>query len=224
MNSTEAIALIVKGARIRGKSIPDVILPLLLNFDAATPGIRHPLFKMMMSEDGIDGRAWLDSGKTILLLGSPGGGKTVTACCMGLMTGLWEQVPICVGTDEETGEGLYENRTIYQSPRFSYHSTMDYLDKSIKRKKDAPDPKDVKHLLILDDFGHEHTVKGNWSDKRLSELLLHRFTYAKPTIIISNKLAIEIRNDYAEHIVSRLFDKEHTKLIEYFTDKDMRSE
>lgn len=236
MNTTEAISLIMKGAHTRRKTIPQGdVLNRLLRFDKESllpdKGINHPLFKKF----GKEGRRHLDEGKVVLLLGSKGGGKTVQSCAMGLLTAKTEKTPmrnkIGQGPWEYGGkrtdeDGEYDFWWLLRKkpPQFAYWSATGYLDYMNTKKRSQPDPAVYPHMLILDDLGHEHLVKGKYNYKRLNNLIMERYTGGHATIIISNKFKHEIRNDYAEHIVDRLFHAEHTRLIEHYPEKSMRSE
>jgi len=63
-------------------------------------------------------------------------------------------------------------------------------------------------LLVLDDLGAEQRTP--WANEKLFQLLHHRYNAMLPTVITSNRMALEGRD---HRIVSRLHDRELVRQV-----------
>jgi DNA replication protein DnaC len=63
-------------------------------------------------------------------------------------------------------------------------------------------------LLVLDDLGAEHRTP--WANEKLFQLLNHRYNAMLPTVITSNRMALE---GIDHRIVSRLHDRELVRQV-----------
>lgn len=203
MTREEFINAVTLGLRSYRKRIPakisDDITKIILG--ELPPGLEADIIKATK-----EGYQHVRKGGCLIISGSIGCGKSVTACMYGISLGAKEEYTV------KTKFGVETHRIWKESPLW-YVSTQEILDNADSRVKlKVTGMTEYRRLnsciaaMIIDDLGIEHipTDRNSWALKVYEDLLYNRHQKMRSTIITTNLNEFEIKKRYGSRIESRM--------------------
>lgn len=190
--------------------IPALHHRLFSDFEAATPGINAPSIEQIIS--GID---ILGNGGSIILSGTIGSGKTITAYT-GCLIYMWKLYHERVDGERYTEEqairhGRYNPFTAYKPHEILKDAFVDIeqYDRIYEHK----------NLIFIDDLGREHFTDKGFGIAEWDLFFDYRYENKLPTIATTNMNPEQFVQKYNKRIYDRLRE---TALWIEFTGDSMR--